>query len=228
MKAALSLLLFFAMLGFSTAFAETVDVSLGQGKITARTTTVEHGDYLNICSRDSGFHQPFSPGPSNKFGSSKAKEKDMLAKGSCRIVEIKNKGPQVAEMTIQDRFMPEAALNLRVRPRPQAAKANEAPKDKEKAKTDVADAAPETFAAPMQGKQRLAFCYTPEEGCGSKAADAWCQGKGYKGAKKWEVEPKEQGKARSARYIGSDVSCKPRQCDTFGSITCRTGPPTFF
>lgn len=229
MKPVLSLFVFLGMLVFSTAYAETVDVNLGQGKIAARTTSVEHGDFLNICSRDGATHQPYSPGPSNKFGSSKAKEKDILSKGNCRLVEIKNKGPEVAEMRIQDRFMPDAALTLRVRPKPQAAKAKEAPKEKESTKTAAASSDPDRpiFAAPMQGKQRLAYCYSPEEGCGAKAADAWCRGKGYKGAHKWEAEPKEQVKA-SARYIGSDMTCKPRQCDTFSTITCRTGPPTFF
>ncbi|HEX5034222.1 MAG TPA: hypothetical protein VFW62_07065, partial [bacterium] len=121
----------------------------------------------------------------------------------------------------QDRFMPEASLSMRVQPKPQATK------DSKTAKTSTDPDKP-VFVEPMQGKQHLAYCYAPEEGCGSKAAEAWCQGKGYKGAQKWEMEAKDQGKARSARYIGSDVSCKPRQCDTFSSITCRTGPPTFF
>jgi hypothetical protein len=226
MKTALFLFVFLGMLGFSNAHGETVDVSLGQGKITARKATVEHGDYLNICSRDEATHQPYSLGPSNKFGSSKAKEKDILSKGNCRLVTVKNKGPDITEVRIQDRFMPEAALTLRVQPRPQAAKKKDAPKSDDAAATKTADANPDqpVFANPMQGNS----CYAPEDGCGRKAADAWCQGKGYKGAQKWEVEPKDQGKARSARYIGSDVTCKARQCDTFSSVTCRTGPPTFF
>lgn len=125
--------------------------------------------------------------------------------------------------------MPEAALTLKVRPMPRVAKkSDEAPRSSEPAKASSTDPNKPVFVEPMQGKQRLAYCYAPEEGCGSKAAEAWCQGKGYKGAQKWEMEPKDQGKARSARYIGSDMTCKPRACDTFLSITCRTGPPTFF
>ena len=230
MKTILSLFVFLGILGFSKAYAETLDVNLGQGKITARSATLEHGDYLNICSRDEATHQPFSSGPSNKFGSAKAKEKDILSKGKCRLVALKNKGPDVAEVRIQDRFMPEAALTLRVQPKPQVAKKKDAHEAPATAKAEDNDRDPSrpVFVNPMQGKQRLAYCYAPEEGCGRKAAEAWCQGKGYKGAQKWEVEPKEQGKARSARYIGSDAACKARQCDTFSSVTCRTGPPTFF
>ena len=236
MKGVLFMSVFLGMLGFSAAHAETIDVNLGKGKITAGKTSVEHGDFLNICSRDEKFHQPFSMGPSNKFGSSKAKEKDMLPKGDCRLIELKNKGPDVAEMRIQDRFMPEAALTLRVLPKPQAMKVKESATksdlatEKEPAREREISNDPNkpVFSQPMQGKQRLAYCYAPEQGCGSKAADAWCQEKGYKGAQKWEVDPKENGKARSARYIGSDLTCKPGACDTFSSIMCRSGPPTFF
>ena len=86
----------------------------------------------------------------------------------------------------------------------------------------------ELYNAPMQGKQRLAYCYTPDKGCGGKAANEWCKTKGYKSAKHWEVHHQDTGKVRAGRYIGSDAACKGRTCDLFGSITCSMGPPTFF
>jgi hypothetical protein len=87
---------------------------------------------------------------------------------------------------------------------------------------------PDTFAAPMQGKARLAFCYAPDDGCGRKAADQWCQRKGFKGAKDWVKYPRDAAKPLAGRYLGSDFPCSKGQCDLFESITCRTGPPTFF
>lgn len=202
----------------SAQAAETIDVNLSKGKITAKSTTLNPGDFLNICSRDEGFHQPYSVSPPNQFGSAKAKEKDLLAKGQCRLVEVKNKQANSVEMTVYDRFNPQASLILKVNPKPQAA----AP-----TKTDPAKSDTPTFISPMQGKQRLAYCYAPNDGCGRKAADGWCQRKGFKGAKDWVKYPSE-AKPQAGRYLGSDVSCPRGQCETFESITCRTGPPTFF
>ncbi len=86
----------------------------------------------------------------------------------------------------------------------------------------------ETFQAPKQGKQRLAYCYSPDEGCGEKAANAWCKAKGFKSAKDWKVFKQDRGKVKATRCIGSDGTCKVRGCDAFEEITCRMGPPTFF
>ncbi|HCU23562.1 MAG TPA: hypothetical protein DF383_00985 [Deltaproteobacteria bacterium] len=86
----------------------------------------------------------------------------------------------------------------------------------------------ETFMEPREGKSRLAYCFTPGEGCGEKAANAWCKVKGFKGAKEWKVHHQTEGKVRVTRYIGTEGTCRTRDCDTFESITCRMGPPTFF
>ncbi|MCC7345034.1 MAG: hypothetical protein IT573_08850 [Deltaproteobacteria bacterium] len=86
----------------------------------------------------------------------------------------------------------------------------------------------ETYQAPKQGKQRLAYCYEPDKGCGKKAADAWCKTKGYKTAKEWKVLEQNGRKVKATRYIGSEGTCRARGCHTFESITCRMGPPTFF
>ena len=96
-----------------------------------------------------------------------------------------------------------------------------AAKSDDKPKTEI-------YLAPKQGKYRLAYCYSPNEGCGEKAAKAWCEAKGFKGAKEWKVQHQDHGKVKASRYIGSDGSCKTRDCDIFESITCRMGPPTFF
>ncbi len=200
--------------------AETVDVTLTRGKITTQKSTVNPGDYLNICSRDEAFHQPYSIAPPNKFGSPKAKEKDMLSNGHCRIVEVRNYGQQTVEMTIYDRFVPSAYAVLKVNPKPRAP----AVKGTQQAVKDDAD----TFPGPMQGNQRLAFCYSAQQGCGEKAAEAWCKVKGYKGVKEWQIEPRDVGKPKVTRYVGNDALCKRGVCDSFEYVTCRTGPPTFF
>jgi len=215
--AALSPGLLAAITAVPAKAAETVDVTISKGKISARSTNLRDGDLLNICNRDSAYHQPYSVSPPNKFGSSKAKDKDLLSKGQCRLVQLKNTGTHEITMTINDRLMPAEYLVVKILPPLPGVAETPAAKDSEP-----------TFPNPMQGKNRLAYCYSPDDGCGEKAANTWCVNRGYKGAKKWEMEARDMGKSKTTRYIGSDQSCKPGACDAFASITCRTGPPTFF
>ncbi len=208
-------------LSSSALAAETVDVSLSGGKITAQRLTVNHDDFLNICSRDSAFHQPYSLSPQNKFGSSKAKEKDILPKDQCRIERVKNTSGAVQTITIYDRFHPHAYLAIKVNPKPPKVKSDLAKGDPGK---------PDKFPTPMMGGQHLAYCYTKDNGCGTGAANAWCKSKGFKEAKEFEVLEAPEGKTRTTKYIGDGKICKSRDgsCDMFESISCKKDPPTFF
>ena len=202
----------------STAFAaETINVNLVNHKITSDRTTVDNGDILNICSRDNDFHQPYGLSSQNSFGSSKAKEKDMLPNSQCKIVKVKNNTSQVIETTIYDRFNPQAYLVLKIVPKPQ-------PNKKLAANNPEAN----KFYSPMLDEFPLSFCYMKNDGCGEKAAMAWCNSQGYKTAKDWEIAQSMGDKSITTKFIGNDTLCKRGQCDSFKSINCQSGPPTFF
>jgi hypothetical protein len=79
-----------------------------------------------------------------------------------------------------------------------------------------AGASTQTFANPMQGAQRLDWCFNWATGCGGQAANAWCVSKGFAAATAW-------GKANDippTRLIGTGAVCDQPFCDGFTYITC--------
>lgn len=190
--------------------AETINVVLANDQITSNRSRIDHGDILSICSRDDDFHQPYSESEGNRFGTSKAKEKEMLSRNNCRIYKVKNTTENVITMKIFDRFNPSAVLELSITPKPRPPK-----------KGGSKSASGSQFYAPNYEDKRLAWCYTEDQGCGEKAATTWCIRRGYSRAMFWEIYDKKEDPKLQARFIGNKRLCRPGGCDTFRSITCR-------
>jgi len=194
---------------------EVIDVSLTKNKITARQTTVNNKDFLNICSRDNELHQPYSLSDGNKFGSSLPRSKDILNKEHCRIQKVKNNGSSQIEMMIQDRYYPENRLTLKINPKNSGSN------------TAATEPSNNFYADPKYKGQRLDYCYTPQKDCGEKVANEWCQTQGFKSAKTYEPATTSNFKIQT-RYLGNNQTCRKQGCQTFRSITCQKAPPTFF
>ncbi|MDX1386607.1 MAG: hypothetical protein R3257_03380 [bacterium] len=190
--------------------AETINVVLANKQITSNRPVINHGDILSICSRDDDFHQPYSVSEGNRFGTPKAKEKEMLSRDNCRIVKVKNTTEGVLTMKIFDRFNPSAYLVLSINPKPRPPK-----------KGSAKSGAGTQFYAPNFEDKRLAYCYTPARECGEKAATTWCIRRGFVRATSWEIYGKKEDPKLQARFIGTKKTCRPGACDTFRSITCR-------
>ncbi len=190
--------------------AETINVVLAHKQITSNNDTVRPGDFLNICSRDNEFHQPYSVNPPNKFGSPNAKEKDLLERDNCRIVKIKNNQEQIVKMQIYDRFHPQAVLVLNV-----------LPKEQPKNLLGIKKAGKDTFFTPTIDEYPVAWCYTRGKDCGEKSANAWCNSRGFPDAKTWEINPGMENPTLVTRFIGNGQLCRGSSCDSFRSITCQ-------
>jgi len=211
-------LLFAFLLSLTLLPSDVIDVSMMKNKITAKQTTLNHDDFISICSRDNDHHQPYSVSEGNKFGSSTAKEKDILTREHCRVEKVKNTKDFPIDMVILDRFNPQASLTLKVLPKPKVAKASKG----------TAKDTDQTFVSPMVEGQRLDWCYKPQEGCGEKAASSYCQSKGYKQARTFESANLGKSPKLVTRYLGASTTCRRSGCETFKSITCQREPPTFF
>lgn len=190
--------------------AETINVVLANDQITSNRSRIDHGDILSICSRDDDFHQPYSESEGNRFGTPKAKEKEMLSRDNCRIYKVKNTTENVVTMKIFDRFNPSAVLTLSITPKPRPSK-----------KGGSKSASGSQYYAPKYEDKRLAWCYSEDQGCGEKAANTWCNRRGYSRAMFWEIYDKKEDPKLQARFIGNKRLCRPGGCDTFRSITCR-------
>ena len=77
----------------------------------------------------------------------------------------------------------------------------------------------QTFNSPMQGPNRLDWCYNWSTGCGAQAANAWCQARGFAGATNFAMAP-DIGATRPTRLIATGAVCDQAYCDGFAYITC--------
>lgn len=72
------------------------------------------------------------------------------------------------------------------------------------------------FILPRFENYRVDWCYRHHQGCGKRAADAFCRHQGY-------LQAKTYSKAThtvATRSIGSEALCFGHQCNSFDSITC--------
>jgi hypothetical protein len=86
-------------------------------------------------------------------------------------------------------------------------------------------AATQTFNSPMQGSNRLDWCYNWGVGCGQQAADAWCVSKGFTNAQNFNIA-NDIGGSSPTRLIGTGAVCDQGFCDGFSHITCFKPSPT--
>jgi hypothetical protein len=78
-----------------------------------------------------------------------------------------------------------------------------------------------TFNNPMQGPNRLDYCFNWGVGCGQQAATAWCQAQGYACGAVAFQEAHDIGASQPTRLIGTGAVCDQNFCDGFASITCK-------
>src|SRR5664279_4588782 len=76
------------------------------------------------------------------------------------------------------------------------------------------------FNAPMQGGNRLDWCYNWSVGCGAQAATAWCQAQGYSGGAINYSQAPNIGLSQPTRLIGTGAVCDQGFCSGFAQITC--------
>jgi hypothetical protein len=81
-----------------------------------------------------------------------------------------------------------------------------------------------TFSNPMQGSQRLDWCFNWAEGCGDQAAKAWCVSKGFTNATSFNIA----NDIPPTRLIGTGAVCDQAFCDGFAEITCTRPDTTTF
>jgi hypothetical protein len=81
------------------------------------------------------------------------------------------------------------------------------------------------FNNPMQGGNRLDWCYNWGVGCGQQAANAWCVGRGYQSATAWQIA-NNIGGSSPTRLIGTGAVCDQAFCDGFSYINCTRPDPT--
>ncbi|MBN9254557.1 MULTISPECIES: hypothetical protein [unclassified Mesorhizobium] len=83
-----------------------------------------------------------------------------------------------------------------------------------------ASASEEVFKHPKVGGNRLDWCFKFQNGCGEKAANAWCQDQGYKNATSFT----KAANVGLTRTIGDSSLCADSHCDSFSQITCFKPP----
>jgi hypothetical protein len=88
-----------------------------------------------------------------------------------------------------------------------------------------ASAASQTFNNPMQGPNRLDWCYNWGVGCGQQAANAWCVASGFQSATNFGIA-NDIGASAPTRLIGTGAVCDQGFCDGFAYITCYRPDPT--
>jgi len=87
----------------------------------------------------------------------------------------------------------------------------------------AASAADQEFTKPMNGKNRLDYCFAWQDGCGQKAADAFCEKMGFANASDFTIA-QGIGANSPTRTIGDGSVCDNNGCDGFMSITCYKAP----
>jgi hypothetical protein len=78
-----------------------------------------------------------------------------------------------------------------------------------------------SFNNPMQGSNRLDWCYNWGVGCGEQAATAWCQAQGFAGGATGYNIANDIGASQPTRLIATGAVCDQGFCDGFQSITCK-------
>ena len=76
------------------------------------------------------------------------------------------------------------------------------------------------FDKPSLSGQRIHFCFKPGNGCGNKAADAFCDINGFDKAISFQQSTVLLG-AKAPRFIGNGQICVGLECSGFKNITCR-------
>lgn len=91
-----------------------------------------------------------------------------------------------------------------------------------------ASAENKTFNNPMQGSNRLDWCFNWGTGCGAQAANAWCKANGWANGAVSFTQAPDIGASQPTRLIGTGAVCDQPFCDGFASITCsRPNAQTF-
>jgi hypothetical protein len=79
----------------------------------------------------------------------------------------------------------------------------------------------QAFGNPMQGSNRLDYCFNWGVGCGQQAATAWCQQQGFAGGAVNFQIANDIGASQPTRLLGTGAVCDQGFCDGFQSITCK-------
>jgi hypothetical protein len=80
------------------------------------------------------------------------------------------------------------------------------------------------FSKPSLNGQRIHYCFKPGQGCGKKAADAFCDIQGYDESISFQQSNVLLG-AKAPRFIGTGQLCQDGlNCVGFKGITCRKEP----
>ncbi|MCP4380127.1 MAG: hypothetical protein GY798_01650 [Hyphomicrobiales bacterium] len=82
------------------------------------------------------------------------------------------------------------------------------------------------FNNPMQGPNRLDWCFSWGEGCGEQAATAWCQAQGFSGGATAFNIANDIGATQPTRLLSTGAVCDQAFCDGFANITCTRPDPT--
>ncbi len=89
-----------------------------------------------------------------------------------------------------------------------------------------ASAETKSFSNPMQGSNRLDWCYSWGTGCGAQAATAWCKANGFSGGATTFHIAADIGASHPTRLISTGAVCDQGFCDGFADITCTRPDPT--
>ena len=83
-----------------------------------------------------------------------------------------------------------------------------------------------TFMYPKNDGYRLDWCYNYAQGCGKKAAKAFCKTKGFLNVVDWAID-KNIGAVSTTKTLGDKRLCDKNFCDGFKFITCKNliAPP---
>lgn len=88
----------------------------------------------------------------------------------------------------------------------------------------LASATEQVFRKPMFGNNRVDYCYTWGQGCGDRAAHAFCQSQGFEKATSYAIA-NNIGRYSPTRTLGDTSVCANSDCDGFARITCYKPTP---
>lgn len=98
----------------TSAWARTIPVNIEKDGYNPSEVKAFSGDRLEICNQTNYRRQPYTSNRYNRFGRRTADTFEMLRKGECKEVTLKNSTGNVLKFTIRDAIANKAKLKVTV------------------------------------------------------------------------------------------------------------------
>lgn len=114
---ALAVVFLVFLAGAQVSWSQQVfEVDVSGEEYNPNALTVSSGDTIRFCNQGIWRRQPFSGNEYNRFGHRSPETYEMIGKGECKSLKVRNPTSQLLKFTVHDAVNPKGKLKVSVNP----------------------------------------------------------------------------------------------------------------